>query len=207
MNIVEKSIKVYDAIAQKYSSQYDDDLSDNPRIDKFSSYLPDKSFVIDIGCGTGAVTKYIYSKGIEVIGMDLSEEMIKIAKANHPQIEFKVEDIRTLTYPENTFNGIWAGHCLFHLSREDFILSLDKFSEMLKKDGVFGFVMNEGEGYIELPEPLDDNLAIPLTLYSVNELTELLEKAGFKVEEIIKKEPIINSEVRPYQKIFFIATK
>lgn len=207
MDKVEHSVKVYDSIAQKYSDAFDADLSDNPRIDKFVSYLPASSLVIDIGSGTGVITKYIQSKGIQVSGIDLSASMVGIAKKKHPEIEFKQEDIRNMEYPQDHFGGIWAGHSLFHLTRDEFEKALGKFHLFLKEGGIFGFVMNEGEGDVELPEPLDPNLTIPLTLYTDNELSSLLDKTGFRILEKDRKEPIMNSGELPFQKLLVIATK
>lgn len=207
MNRVEQSVKVYDSIAQKYSDVFDADLSDNPRIDRFVSYLPENGLVIDVGCGTGVVTKYIQSKGIQVQGIDLSASMLKIAAKNYPQINFKQEDIRDMEYQDDYFDGIWAGHSLFHLTREEFVSALLKFNEILKEKGIFGFVINEGSGDIEVPEPLDPNLIMPLTLYTENELVEMLDKANFKILEKDYKEPIQNSDFKPYRKLFILAGK
>lgn len=207
MNKVEQSIKVYDAIAQKYADTFDVDFSDNPRIDKFVDYLPKDALVIDVGCGTGIVTKYIQSKGVQVSGIDLSTSMLEIAKKNHSGIEFRQEDIRSMQYPKDHFDGIWAGHSLFHLTRDEFGDALFKFNKMLKDKGVFGFMMNEGSGDIELPEPLDSSLKIPLTLYTETQLKESLGHANFKILETEYKEPIESSEHKPYRKLLILAGK
>lgn len=207
MNKVEKSVKVYDSIAEKYAKAFDTDLSDNPRVDRFVSHLPENALVIDVGCGTGIVTKYIQSKGIRVSGIDLSSSMLEIARKNHPEIEFKQEDIRSMEYPNNHFDGIWAGHSLFHLSRAEFDEALLKFNKILKENGVFGFVMNEGQGDVEVTEPLDSNLTIPLTLYTDKELSKILDSTGFMVLEKDRKEAISDGEFKPYQKLFIIAVK
>jgi SAM-dependent methyltransferase len=53
-----------------------------------------KSVIADIGCGTGHHTNELNSKGLEVIGIDISPSMIKKAKENNPYIadNFKVGD-------------------------------------------------------------------------------------------------------------------
>lgn len=207
MNKVEQSIKVYDAIAQKYSEVFDADLSDNPRVDKFVNYLQKGGLVIDVGCGTGVVTEYIKTKGMIVFGIDLSFSMLEVARKNHPEIDFKQEDIRSMEYPNEYFDGIWAGHSLFHLTREEFEKALVRFNDILKDTGIFGFVMNEGEGDIELPEPLDSNLTIPLTLYTERDLIESLDDANFEILGKDYKEPIENSNFKPYRKLFILARK
>jgi SAM-dependent methyltransferase len=60
-----------------------------------NSTTPDsKSVIADIGCGTGHHVNGLHSKGLEVIGIDISPSMIKKAKENNPYIadNFKVGD-------------------------------------------------------------------------------------------------------------------
>ena len=48
---------------------------------------------IDLGCGTGRLTHLISELGMDVLGIDLDEFMIKEAKKNYPNLRFKVENI------------------------------------------------------------------------------------------------------------------
>ncbi|BCD90149.1 hypothetical protein fh0823_02880 [Francisella halioticida] len=48
--------------------------------------------MLDLGCGTGDLTNEIKNKGVKIIGVDLSENMLKKAKENYPDIEFKCMD-------------------------------------------------------------------------------------------------------------------
>jgi SAM-dependent methyltransferase len=60
-----------------------------------NSTIPDsKSVIADIGCGTGHHTNDLKTKGLEVIGIDISPSMIKKAKTNYPNFakQFKVGD-------------------------------------------------------------------------------------------------------------------
>ena len=59
---------------------------------KYLSFLiPEGSHILDLGCGTGDLLASLKpSKGV---GIDFSSNMIKIAKENHPHLEFHVADI------------------------------------------------------------------------------------------------------------------
>ncbi|HEX3355415.1 MAG TPA: methyltransferase domain-containing protein [Tepidisphaeraceae bacterium] len=48
--------------------------------------------ILDIGCGTGHLTKQIVDCGATVIGIDRSADMIAKAKAEFPKIEFEISD-------------------------------------------------------------------------------------------------------------------
>ncbi|MBI2823535.1 MAG: methyltransferase domain-containing protein [Planctomycetia bacterium] len=48
--------------------------------------------ILDLGCGTGHLTAQIAAAGAEVIGLDLSEEMVREARRNFPQLAFQTAD-------------------------------------------------------------------------------------------------------------------
>ena len=52
--------------------------------------------ILDLGCGTGALTAEIATRGAEVLGVDRSEEMITQAKRKFPALQFEVVDAREL---------------------------------------------------------------------------------------------------------------
>ena len=54
--------------------------------------------VLDLGCGTGALTAEIAARGAEVLGVDRSEEMIAQARKKFPALRFEVMDARELRF-------------------------------------------------------------------------------------------------------------
>ncbi|HEX8882095.1 MAG TPA: methyltransferase domain-containing protein [Candidatus Acidoferrum sp.] len=52
--------------------------------------------ILDLGCGTGALTAEIAARGTEVLGVDRSEEMIAQARKKFPALQFEVLDAREL---------------------------------------------------------------------------------------------------------------
>jgi SAM-dependent methyltransferase len=55
-------------------------------------YAPEARTLLDLACGTGIITKELAS-AYEVTGLDLSPEMIKVAKKKLPKAQFKVGDM------------------------------------------------------------------------------------------------------------------
>lgn len=52
--------------------------------------------VLDVGCGTGAITNKLHKQGYEILGVDTSKEMIAHAKNKYPQTPFQEANITTL---------------------------------------------------------------------------------------------------------------
>ena len=91
---IKSVIDDYNDIAVEYSEEFDDDTSDNKYIDKFLQCLNGKK-ILDVGCGTGRDCKYIEQKGYDVIGIDISKEMLKIEKTSN---QFELGSRKIIVY-------------------------------------------------------------------------------------------------------------
>lgn len=79
--------------------------------------------VLDIGCGTGSYAIELNFRGVEVLGLDLSKEMIEIsrqkAREKRSSAAFAVEDMRDLSGIQDQFDGIVClGNTLAHVFGE-----------------------------------------------------------------------------------------
>lgn len=57
--------------------------------------------ILDDGCGTGYLSNKLDELGADVIGVDLSPEMIRIARQEYPELDFRVEDCTKLSTVED----------------------------------------------------------------------------------------------------------
>lgn len=62
--------------------------------------------ILDLGCGTGALTAEIAARGAEVLGVDRSEEMIAQARKKFPALRFEVMDARQLRFKSDGSDGL-----------------------------------------------------------------------------------------------------
>ncbi|KKW09596.1 MAG: hypothetical protein UY49_C0043G0002 [Microgenomates group bacterium GW2011_GWC1_49_7] len=188
---VKKTIAVYDAIADQYASKLDD-YAPRPEQDKFISLLPKSSRILDAGCGPGRDCEYFFQHGLKVIGVDLSEKLLAIAKKRVSKVKFLKQDIRKLEFPASSFDGIWTCASLLHLRRDEILDVLCSFYSLLKKNGVLFVLVKEGKGEADIAEKLSSHATRHFTYFAIDELKRLLEKARFVVEEIY----LWNEEVR-----------
>ncbi|MFX1290096.1 MAG: class I SAM-dependent methyltransferase [Promethearchaeota archaeon] len=104
-------------------------------LSEFSSRIESNSRVLDVGCGNGAYSR-ILSEKFEVIGVDISEKQIELAKQNAPNAKFICQDITRVSFPDEQFNGILAYYSIIHIPREEHYELLRKFHRMLKTKGI-----------------------------------------------------------------------
>jgi len=132
----------YDEVAEKYLAMRNEDLEEMKFLPEFSSLIPQDGKVLDAGCGAGLpFTKYL-SDRFDVIGIDLSEKQIELAKKNVPNAQFFVRDMTELDYPDNFFDGILAYYSIIHVPRDEQYDLFVNFHRMLKPNGVALFSLH-----------------------------------------------------------------
>ena len=93
----------------------------------------EKARILDIGFGTGILTKRLYDDGYEIYGIDFSERMIEIAKEKMPSsklIQYDISKGLPNELKNIKFDYIISSYAIHHLSDEekiDFINELDKY--------------------------------------------------------------------------------
>jgi ubiquinone/menaquinone biosynthesis C-methylase UbiE len=92
--------------------------------------------VLEIGCGTGGFARRLAERSQHVLALDLSPEMIRIAReqsAQFPNIEFQLADVRDVPFPIASFDCIATIATLHHLPFPEMLL---KMKTALKPEGV-----------------------------------------------------------------------
>lgn len=98
----------------------------------------EKAKILDIGFGTGVLTKKLYDDGYEIYGIDFSQRMIAIAKEKMPLAKlFQYDFFKGLPKElENIqFDYIINTYAMHHLEDEDKIKLINKLEEYISRDG------------------------------------------------------------------------
>lgn len=138
---------IYDKIYSENNKMYSQLISKLVK-----RYCRSAKTVLDIGCGTGTVASEL-AKNFKVIGVDISTEMLKIARRNYPHIEFLKEDIRNFNL-NNTFDIVISTNDVLNhfLSLKDINKVFKCVSHHLNKNGVFIFDYNTIQKLKDLQE-------------------------------------------------------
>ncbi|NVM35572.1 MAG: class I SAM-dependent methyltransferase [Candidatus Lokiarchaeota archaeon] len=168
----------YNKIAENYYSHRDLNKF-NKELEKFVSLLPNQAHILDAGCGAGIPTaKFLIQHNFRVIGIDLSETMLKLARNNVPKASFIKMDINEIEFDENSFDGIVSVYSLFHISKENHFSIFKKFFTILKSGGIL--LINTG---ILESEGTSQFFGVPMfwSNFSPKTTLELIKKAGFSI--------------------------
>ena len=136
-----QTIDWYDKHAQQCSLAWDDHFQPE-QISTFVSMLPNKGKVLDAGCGTGRYSCLLRDSGLEVVGIDISQGMLKVAQQKHKEIKFIHGNFLHIDYPDEFFDGIWAHSSLIHFEHiEDVQKTLLEFKRLLKTGGILHLLL------------------------------------------------------------------
>lgn len=159
------------------------------KIDKFIKNINGNE-ILDVACGPGHDTDYLTRKGFDVLGIDLSKQMINYAKKNFKG-KFRLMDFFDLKFKKNTFDGLWCSSGLTHVKKKDLDKILKGFSKVLKRKRVIGIIVPKTKKRT-LNKKNDKRI---FTMFYKKEIEEYLKKNKFK---------IISSEIFSYAKIKWI---
>ncbi|MCX6816240.1 MAG: class I SAM-dependent methyltransferase [Candidatus Aenigmarchaeota archaeon] len=192
--------QMYNGIAEKYTKNWKKLNVTGQFRKKFIRYVK-KGKIADIGCGPGISTNY-FSKKFHVVGIDSSEEMIKIAKKRF-RLEFILADMRKMRFEENSLNGAWVSQSLHHIPKKECIMVLRKIKKYLKNDGVLFISVREGsfEGFTDKSKnEIFSGRKRFVAMYTEDELNEILSSLNYKVIEVSKVRRSL--DIEPYINVF-----
>ncbi len=176
-------------------------------IDEFLTQLPKNGKILDVGCGVGVDAGYMALKGFEVVGVDLSGGMLKLARQKFPQINFQLEDIRKFDLIPDLFDGVLASCSLNYIPKKDIPRLIKKFYQTLKTNGLIYIALQAGKSEeIFINEPLKPDEKLFLNIISLDEIKNLLINAGFYIIKKYEREPKSKEELN-FTKLFVIAKK
>ncbi|HLA23201.1 MAG TPA: methyltransferase domain-containing protein [Candidatus Nanoarchaeia archaeon] len=162
------------------------------------NHIPKKAIILECGCGTGKIAKFLSEKEFLVTGIDISKQMIKIAKENAPNANFKLKSLYDLNFPAKTFDAITSFFVLLHVEKDRLPSIFKSFNNILKSNGFLLFSINKGkgEGYNNF-----QGKNVYFSSYSKKEIKEVLKKSGFKIiwqEDFLFKTPDKKTEHQMY---------
>jgi ubiquinone/menaquinone biosynthesis C-methylase UbiE len=105
-------------------------------LEELVARMPEGGRVLDLGCGNGAKIARLAGR-FELVGVDLSEEQLRLAGAKVPGATFVHGDFAELAFPAETFDAITALYSIMHVPREEHRALFASILRWLKPGGLF----------------------------------------------------------------------
>ena len=138
---MQKTLSYYENNAKHLSQRYE-----SANVDNIHSLLlktfPPKSYLLEIGCGSGRDAGFMHRKGYDVLAVDGSREMIAEAKKCHPELADRLEVMKipdALHFDPSSFDGVYCIATLMHLDKSAIDQTIEKVATILKVGSKFLF--------------------------------------------------------------------
>ncbi|HXW64991.1 MAG TPA: methyltransferase domain-containing protein [Burkholderiaceae bacterium] len=93
--------------------------------------------LLDVCCGTGLVAVRALDRGADVVGIDISEEMVAAATAKRLRATFRTGDAEALPFPDAVFDRVICNFGLFHVAEPD--RAIAEAARVLRHGGRYAF--------------------------------------------------------------------
>jgi SAM-dependent methyltransferase len=178
----------YDTVAATFAEQLRDLLATTPYERAALGLFADQvraaggGPVADVGCGAGRITAHLHGLGLEVFGIDLSPQMVAVARRDHPDLRFEVGSMTGLDLPDASLDGLVAWYSLIHIPDADIAGVLAQLRRVLRPACPLLVAFHAGVGSELRTSGYGHPIQLQVYRREPAQLIEWLDAAGFTVE-------------------------
>jgi SAM-dependent methyltransferase len=183
----------YDLTAAGYAERFCDHLNDRP-LDRamlagFVGLLNRDGLIADVGCGTGAASRVFADLGRDVVGIDLSPNMIAEARRLNPDLSFQVGSMTDLDFDDAYFDGVCAWYSVIHVPDESVPAVFAEFHRVLRPGGLALVAFQVGDQPRTFKEMFGEQVSLMFYRRQPDTVALLLEDAGLTPYAGMVREP------------------
>lgn len=181
----EQTTLAYNRNAKRYNVKFADFTAYKEKIVEFQKgFIPVGARILDLGCGPGnnITTLQALDKSCSFTGIDLSNDLLDIAKVNHPSCTFLNQNICTLKVEEQ-YEIILASFCVVHLTHAETESLIKYISESLVLGGslYISFMEGHSSGFESTSFSEDE---IFFNYYQAGDILKMLNDCGLEAKEM-----------------------
>lgn len=172
----------YNATAKEWADDWYPNEMMLPLLTKFIGLFPAPPRVLDAGCGAGYESMRLASLGADVVGIDISDESINIARDKNPNCRFEVMDCRDLSHTLGDFDGIVSIALIVHIEDGGLQAVFNNFFKVTKSGSFLLVAFVNGNGFSEERSYIEVNgekYNRAFYLHEVSRITDIAIKSGF----------------------------
>lgn len=168
--------------------------------DRLASHVQQGQRVLDLGCGTGALTLRAAHRGARVKGIDVNAQMLEIARARSEEaklgerVELCEMGVAELDNEgAESYDAVMSGLCFSELTEDELAYTVNHITRMLKPGGLL-LVADEVRpehlwkrliaALVKFPLVLLAYVITQTTTRPVTDLPQRVEDAGLRVESV-----------------------
>lgn len=190
-------VTTYDAVAVDYAARFPstepEDVLDLAMIDHFVARLDTSPTVLDAGCGTGRMSRYLADRGCRVVGLDLSPGMVAVARRDHPDLSFAVGSIVDLPYADASLDAAMYWYSVIHSPDALLPRIMAEAARVVRPGGHVLLAFQVGSGSRDVANgyrAMGHDVTLTRFHRTVDQLRDALTTAGFGIVARLAREPV-----------------
>jgi SAM-dependent methyltransferase len=215
-------------VAAEYTTRMFGELAHKPFdraiLDRFGEVAAPLGPICDLGCGPGQVARYLHDRGaagspagrkgdrpgqrrgVEVVGVDLSPEMVAEARRLNPGLRFEQGTMLALGFADEQLGGIAAFYSIVNVPRDAQPRAFAECFRVLKPGGLLLVAFHVGDEDVHLEEWWGTAVSVDFYFFDPAEIEARLVAAGLLVAERHVREPYPEVE-HPSRRAYLLARK
>ncbi|MGV8138513.1 MAG: class I SAM-dependent DNA methyltransferase [Mangrovibacterium sp.] len=144
--------KLYSTLASTYHEMYQHVFDYDKEYSFYDSILKRNNChsILEVGCGSGMLARRFLKNGYKYIGVDLSKEMINIARDEMSVDVFIESDMRNLSFDQKFDSILITGRSLAYVTENKGIIdTLTGIYKLLNSNGIFVFGVFDANGIFD----------------------------------------------------------
>ncbi|WP_037312200.1 class I SAM-dependent DNA methyltransferase [Amycolatopsis orientalis] len=201
----------YDTVAADYAELLRDHLAgstwDRAMLGAYAELVQTASGgrVAEIGCGPGRITQHLHGLGLDIHGVDLSPEMISVARKSYPHLDFQIGEMPGLSIEDATLAGVVAWYSIIHTPRERLPEIFTDFHRVLAPGGHLLLAFQVGDEVRHIEHAYGHDISCDAYRLEPEKIADQLGEAGFTLVSQLVREPSEEFEYTP--QAYLIARK
>lgn len=183
----------YDRVADEYAGRLFHELDQKPLdrelLNRFVTSTAGRGQVCDMGCGPGQIARYLHDRGCQTFGLDLSPRMIETARRLNPDIPFRRGNMLSLDLPDNSLAGIAAFYAIVNIPKSSLPILFREMLRVLQPGGLLLIAFHIGDEVLPEDELWGYKICMQFFLFPTQAIRAHLETAGFRIEDVVEREP------------------
>ncbi|WP_329176120.1 class I SAM-dependent DNA methyltransferase [Streptomyces sp. NBC_01477] len=199
----------YDIVAVDYERLLRDELDRKPLDRAMLAAFADVSRgpVAEVGCGPGRVTAHLRGLGVDVLGIDLSPEMVAVARRTHPGLRFEVGSMTALDLADGALGGVVAWYSTVHTPPEVLPTVFAECHRVLAPGGHMLLAFKAGDQHWHRDRAYGHEVSLDVYWMPPDDVAALMTAAGLVVDARLVREPDATERPAQGRQAFFLAHK